>query len=514
MDARFEEDEQVFTHPRDPYTRVDILPSSRHVRVEVDGVTIAESSKRHLVDLNARTLDEISARGVAVPRYDRSALRPRILHVGVGGFHRAHLAFYMHELAATGSDWGIRGLGVLDADARMDAILRSQDYLYTLVERGDGEPRSEVIGSIIDYVLAIDDPAAVAVKIADPETAILSLTITESGYSLDKPNPTIESIAGGLARRRAETGAALTILSCDNIAGNGRVAREAVLRFCDERNAELARWVETTCSFPNSMVDRITPQTTDRDRAWLRDTLGIDDGWPVIAEPFRQWVIEDEFASGRPPLEEVGVLFSDRVHDWELYKLRMLNATHSCIAYLSALAGIVYVDEAMATPPLRRFLERFLRYEAIPTLKEIPEYPRLEYAMTVLDRFASTGVRDQIARLCIDGTAKFPVFLIPTIERQLEREGPVECAALALAGWARYLATTPAAGRASDPSAEHSARYAKRAMDDPVAFLDLTTVFPPAVRDSARFRGVFAASSHSLASLGPIGALEALPGTP
>jgi mannitol 2-dehydrogenase len=392
----------------------------------------------------------------------------------------------------------------------MEAILRSQDYLYTLVEKGEGEPRSQVIGSIIDYVLAVDEPEAVAVKIADPDTAILSLTITESGYSLASPNPTIEAIAGGLARRRADTGTALTILSCDNIPGNGKVAQAAVLRVCEERNAELAHWVGRTCSFPNSMVDRITPQTTEADRAWLRDSLGIDDAWPVVTEPYRQWVVEDDFASGRPPFEEVGVLFSDRVHDWEQYKLRMLNATHTCMAYLSALAGIVYVDEAMATPPLRRFLERFLWDEVIPTLEEIPDHPPTEYATTVLTRFANTGVRDQIARICIDGTAKVPTFVIPTIERQLTRDGPVECAALALAGWARYLATTPPAARAPDSSAEHSASYAKRSMQDPVSFLDLATVFPLALRESERFRNAFAAASRSLASLGPIGAVEAL----
>jgi mannitol 2-dehydrogenase len=464
------------------------------------------------LELRASTLGDVAGRGVPVPRYDRSALRPRILHLGVGGFHRAHLALYVHELAATGSEWGIRGLGLLDADRRMAATLSSQDYLYTLVERGEGEPRPQVIGSIVDYVLAVGDPEVVAEQIADPETAILSLTITEAGYSLERPNLTIQAIARGLARRRAETGAALTILSCDNIQGNGKVARAAVLRVCEERDAALARWVESTCTFPSSMVDRITPQTADADRAWLRDTVGIVDGWPVIAEPFRQWVVEDEFAAGRPAFEEVGVLFTDRVHDWELYKLRMLNATHTCMAYLSALAGIVYVDEAMATPPLRRFLERFLEDEVVPTLEEIPGYPPAEYAITVLNRLASTGVRDQIQRLCIDGTAKVPTFVIPTIERQLAHGGPVECATLALAGWARYLAMTPAKARAPDASWEESASYAKRSLEDPVAFLDLTTVFPPALRDSERFRQVFSASSRSLASHGPIGAVEALHG--
>jgi mannitol 2-dehydrogenase len=465
---------------------------------------------RRTVDLQTGTLGEIAARGVPVPRYDRSRLRRRILHLGVGGFHRAHLALYAHELAATGSDWGIRGLGVLDADRRMEAVLRSQDYLYTLVEKGNGEPRPQVVGSIVDYVLAIDDPAALAVKLADPETSILSLTITESGYSLAGPNRTIEAIAGGLARRRAETGAALTILSCDNIPGNGEVARAAALRVCEARDAELARWVESTCTFPNSMVDRITPQTTEADRAWLRDSIGIDDAWPVVTESFRQWVLEDEFAAGRPRFEEVGVLFSGRVHDWEQYKLRMLNATHTCMAYLSALAGIEYVDEAMATAPLRQFLERFLSQEVIPTLEEIPGHPPEDYATTVLSRFASTGVRDQIARICIDGTAKVPAFVLPTIERQLARDGPVECAALALAAWSRYLATTPAAERAPDAGADQAVSDAERALEDPVAFLGLTSVFPLALRDSERFRDAFAASARSLASLGPIGAVEAL----
>ncbi len=159
------------------------------------------------LDLHARTLDEIAARGAPVPRYDRTKLRPRILHLGVGGFHRAHLALYVHELAEAGSDWGIRGLGVLDDDRRMESVLRSQDYLYTLVEKGEGEPRAQVVGSIVGYVLAVDDAAAVALQIADPEVAILSLTITESGYSLEEPNPTIEAIAGGLTRRRADSGA-------------------------------------------------------------------------------------------------------------------------------------------------------------------------------------------------------------------------------------------------------------------------------------------------------------------
>jgi mannitol 2-dehydrogenase len=455
-------------------------------------------------------LKAIAARGIPVPTYDRSALDPRVLHLGVGGFHRAHLALYAHELAEAGSDWGIRGLGLLPGDLRMREALAPQDYLYTLVERGNDEPQPQVIGSIVDFVVAVDDPGAFAAQIADPRIEILSLTITESGYSLETRNPTIEAIVDGLDARRAAGDAPLTILSCDNLPGNGTVARNAVMAVCEERGSPLAQWVDSVCTFPNSMVDRITPQTSPGDREWLSATWGIDDAWPVVAEPFRQWVLEDRFAAGRPRFEDAGALFTEDVRSWELYKLRMLNAAHSCMAYLSALAEIVYVDEAMGVLPMRRFLERLLHDEAIPTLTEIPGHPRVDYAESVLERFENTGVRDQIARLCIDGTAKFPVFLIPTIERQVELGGSVDRAALALAGWARYLATTPPEDRAPDAGADHAATYARRSLDDPGAFLGLGDVFPASLRESEQFSDAFAGATRSLAALGPIGAVERL----
>jgi mannitol 2-dehydrogenase len=459
------------------------------------------------LSLSTSNLTEIERLGVDVPHYDRRALAPRILHLGVGGFHRAHMALYTNELAEGGGDWAIRGIGLLDADRRMASVLESQDYLYTLVERDSNESRPRIVGSIIDYVLVAGEPAAFADQIANPDVAILSMTITEGGYSLAKPNLTLEAIASGLDVRREAGGAPLTILSCDNLPGNGNVAREAITRACEARSEELVRFVETSCTFPNSMVDRITPQTTDDDRAWLRNEIGIDDGWPVVAEPFRQWVIEDAFAAGRPRFEDVGALFTDRVHDWELYKLRMLNATHSCMAYLMAIAGVVYVDEAVANPTVRQYLERFLSTEAIPTLTEIPGHPAAEYARTVLGRLENTGVRDQIARLCIDGTAKFPSFLIPTIERQLELGGPLDCAALALAGWARYLATMPSAERAHDPHGDQAAAFAVRSLDDPRAFLEFDQVFTPRLRQSDRFGDAFVNASNELAARGSLGAM-------
>jgi mannitol 2-dehydrogenase len=458
------------------------------------------------VALNARNLAAVAELGVPTPDYDRAALAPRILHVGVGGFHRAHMAVYTDELAAAGADWGIRGVGLLEADRRMADVLRRQDRLYTVIERDSDSSRPRVVGSIVDFAFVAGDADAFSALLVEPDLAILSLTITEGGYSIATPNATIEVIVAGLDARRRAGGAPLTILSCDNLPGNGDVARAAITAVAHERSAPLARWIESSCTFPNSMVDRITPQTKEDDRIWLREAIGLDDGWPVVCEAFRQWVIEDVFAAGRPNWDNAGALFTARVHDWELYKLRLLNASHSCMAYLAALAGVVYVDEAMALPAVRAYLEQFLEREAIPTLTEIPGHPASEYAATVLQRFENTGVRDQIARLCIDGTAKFPSFLIPTIEAQLAREGQMRCAALALAAWHRYLATVPDAERAPDSRGERAVALAQQSLDEPVAFLELNEVFTAPLRGSERFRRTFAEAASELARAGPLGA--------
>ncbi|WP_028067675.1 mannitol dehydrogenase family protein [Solirubrobacter soli] len=450
-------------------------------------------------------LSDIARRGLPVPLYDRSRLVPRIVHVGVGGFHRAHLAVYVHELAAAGSDWAIAGLGLLDADAAMRDALAPQDELYTLIEKGAGEPTAEVIGSIVRYVHAPpDDGHAVADLIAAPATAILSLTVTEGGYAEPQELPgTFDRLAAGLARRRALALGPVTVLSCDNLPGNGDAARAAMVNAAARIDDRLATWVGEQCTFPNSMVDRITPQTQDADRRWLRERLGVDDRWPVVCEPFRQWVIDGEFAAGRPPWEDAGVLFTDRIHDWERYKLRFLNAGHSSIAYLSALAGVELVHEALAVPEIRAFLEELLYREALPTVPEIPGHPRERYVESVLERFANPGVGDQIARLCIDGSAKFRTFLVPTISRQLELGGPIDCATTALAAWARYLGTSPEI--AFDASGEEARRYGALAVDDPLAFL----AFDPMseLRDSERFRTAFDAAYRKLAADGPLAAL-------
>ena len=464
---------------------------------------------RTSIALSEAALPAIAARGVPVPSFDRQRLVPRILHVGVGGFHRAHMALYTHELAELGSEWGIRGVGLLAQDVRMAAALAPQDHLYTLVERGSDTRSPQVVGSIIDYRLAHTEPNVASELIADPDVSIVSLTITEAGYGDGgrSGTTTFDVIAAGLEQRCAAGRLPVTIVSCDNLPGNGDAARRSTLIAGRRRGAWLAEWIERQCTFPNSMVDRITPVTSDGDRAWLREVVGIEDRWPVVAEPFRQWVIEDVFANGRPRWEDVGVLFTDRVHDWELYKLRLLNAGHSSMAYLCTLAGMTYVDEAMATAEVRQFLERLLHLEAVPSLQHIPGHPASDYVASVLDRFANTGVRDQIARLCIDGSAKFPTFLLPTVAFQLEHDGPIAGSALALAGWARYLATLPAGDQASDVAGDAARQHARQAADDPARFLDFAAVFPLEVADSGRFRIAFA---DAWDRIGEVGALAAM----
>lgn len=464
------------------------------------------------IPVSSATLPRLADRGVSVPGYEREGHVPRIVHIGVGGFHRAHQARYLDELAAEGGGWRICGVGARPADRAMADALLPQDCLYTLVEHGDTVPAVRVIGSIVEYRLAAPDPEPMVEAIARPETAVVSLTITESGYgSAEGEDPGVfEAIAVAASRRAAARMAPITILSCDNVLHNGEVTREATLRAARRVDARAARWLEAECTFPSSMVDRITPATTDGDRAWLRDGHGIDDRWPVVTESFRQWVIEDRFASDRPPLERVGAIFTDRVGDWETYKLRMLNATHSALAYLAALAGVRWVDEALRVPELRHLIETFLHAEVLPTIDPIAGHPPADYAAMVLDRFSGNGVRDQIARLCIDGTTKMATFLMPTIEHQVATGGPIAASATALAAWARYLASVPVGEQAHDPFGDEARRYAQDAVADPPRFLAFKRVFPPRVATDSRFRDAFSATLQSLAARGPLATAAAI----
>ncbi len=458
------------------------------------------------LSVSAATLPALSER-VASPAYDRSSLRRSIVHFGVGGFHRAHLATYIDELANGGNrDWSIVGAGVMASDARMADVLSSQDNLYTLVSRGAEESEVAIIGSIVDFVLAVDDATPLIDQIANPDTQIVSMTITEGGYPVDDnsgefvparslPNGAFAIIALGLEQRRSNGGGPLTVMSCDNIMTNGHVARTAILGEAARHSRELVEWIEANVRFPNSMVDRITPATTPGDGEWLEQTYGIADAWPVVAEPFRQWVVEDDFGGDRLPLETLDVIITDDIDPYELTKLRLLNAGHSCLAYLAALDGFARVDEAMADPVLREFVTRLLHVEAKPTLPAAAGIDLDEYIASLIERFSNPGVGDQISRLCLDGTAKFPKFLLPTVRAQLaghDSQGVnVARSALALAGWCEYLATSETPS--PDPQLDLAIKFAKASQDDPLAFLAFDDVFGADLATSPDFANAFEA---------------------
>src|ERR1700676_5371850 len=343
--------------------------------------------------LNKSTLAHIP---IDKPSYDRDEIGIGIVHFGVGGFHRAHQARYVDRLLEMGlaTEWGICGVGVLPGDRKMADVMAAQDGLHTLlVENPDGSREARVIGSIVDYRYAPDDPEAVIELLAAPSTRIISLTITEGGYNIDNLAGSAGSAGGGvtvfglvadaLARRRDRGIASPTIVSCDNIEGNGEVARHAFTTYAEREHPGLGVWMSTHPRFPNSMVDRITPATTPDVIALLADEFGVEDQWPVVAEPFTSWVLEDDFSDGRPPLEGAGALLVDDVTPYELMKLRLLNASHQSLCYFAYLAGYRLVHDAASDPLFAEFLLEYMDSEPTPTLKPVPGIDLPDYKRTL-----------------------------------------------------------------------------------------------------------------------------------
>jgi mannitol 2-dehydrogenase len=476
--------------------------------------------------LDAAALERLDP-SITVPTYARDQLDRSIVHIGVGGFHRAHLATYVDELCRLGHrDWSIVGAGVLAGDAAMASALAAQDYLYTLITRGADHTEVEVIGSIVDYIHAVPQADALISKIADPATQILSLTVTEGGYPVDDvtgafrpdapeaaPGSAFDLIAAGLDQRRRDGLGPITVMSCDNIMSNGHVTRTATLGTAERIDGDLASWIGESVAFPNSMVDRITPATGDADRDWLTANYGLTDRWPVVTEPFRQWVVEDSFGGARPPLDELDVIVTTDVEPYELMKLRLLNAGHSCLAYLAALEGFASVDAAMADPQLRRFVEAFLDREAKPALPPVAGIDLDAYTRTVVERFSNPQIGDQIARLCLDGSAKFPKFLLPTVRAQVADGGPLALSALALAGWCEYLNGTDQHGepivRAADPALATAVQHAERAQHDPRAFLQFSEVFGSDLAVPGRYQDAFVGALTTLRERGVRSAIDA-----
>lgn len=400
---------------------------------------------------------------IATPQYDRSAVTPGIVHIGVGGFHRAHQAMYLDGLMNQGEalDWGIVGVGVMPGDKRMQQALAAQDYLYTLVvKHPDGRYEPRVIGSTVGYLFAPEATEAVIEQMADSQIRIVSLTVTEGGYNFhpvsgefdldntqihdDLANPTKPSSSFGLVvealvRRRERGISPFTVMSCDNIQGNGDVAKRMFISYARARDGELGEWVATQVAFPNAMVDRITPVTSEADINELSQHFDIEDAWPVVCEPFTQWVLEDHFPLGRPALDKVGVQLVDDVEPYELMKLRLLNASHQALTYFGYLAGYRYAHEVCQDPLFVDFLLGYMREEGSPTLAPVPGVDLEAYRLTLIERFANPQIKDTLARLCAESSDRIPKWLVPVIRQQLANGGEIKRSAAVVASWARYV---------------------------------------------------------------------------
>jgi fructuronate reductase/mannitol 2-dehydrogenase len=448
--------------------------------------------------LRQETLPTLPAH-VDVPQYDRSCLVPSVVHIGVGGFHRAHQALYFDDLAARGeTGWGVVGVGL--HRPQMGEVLQAQDGLFTVVERGAQGQSARVVGSVLHYLYAPSDPEAVVRALADTRTRLVTLTVTGGGYLVDEegdfqsddpdvqhdlahpeaPRSMVGFLVEGLRRRRDDGTGPFTVLSCDNLPDSGAAARTAVVGFARLRDRALARWIDQHCTFPTSMVDRITPETSPEARDQIEAELGVPDRWPVVTEPFRQWIVEDDFCAGRPPLEQVGVEFVRDVHPYKLVKARMLNGGHSALGYLGSLLGHRTTDEAMRDDDVRTVLDRMLAEEVLPLLPAPPGLDLEDYRRTTIERFANPAIGDSLARLCRRGSTKVPTYLLPSLHEAVQHRTPRPLLVLSVAAWMRYLRGSDLAGNpveVEDARAGALQALALRGLDDPRPLLGARSVF-------------------------------------
>lgn len=418
---------------------------------------------------------------VVRPEYDRSALKTGIVHLGIGAFMRAHMAVATEAALAAGDlRWGITGVSLRQADTR-DALV-PQDGLYTLAirdadARGQPRQRLQVIGAVNRLLVAPENPRAVMEAIAAPDTRMVSLTVTEKGYCHDPatgalrldhpdivhdlahpqaPRSAVGMIVYGLQLRHARGVRPITLMSLDNLPANGRVLRAAVLRFAEEMDSSLCAWIKAECRFPCSMVDRIVPRTTDADRASVSQALGCTDAWPVLGEPFFDWAVEDDFAADRPDWRLGGARFVVDAEPFERLKLRMVNGTHSSLAYLGVMAGWQTVDQAMAQPALREHLDALMRDEIEPTLPPLPGLDLVAYRHNLLARYANPALAHRTQQIAMDGSQKLPQRLLGTVRDRLAQGLPVPRMALGLAAWMHFLRGVDELGatyRVDDPHA-------------------------------------------------------------
>ncbi|WP_181703900.1 mannitol dehydrogenase family protein [Chthonobacter albigriseus] len=451
--------------------------------------------------------------GISRPDYDRAAVTPGIVHLGIGAFHRAHQAVYVDALLRRDPSWGIVGASLRSPETA-DA-LNPQDGLYTLAVREDERTDFAVIGSILEVIVAPRERERLLALMADPRVRIVTLTVTEKGYChdpatgrLDENHPGIRAdladptapgttpglLVEALARRRAAGVQPFTVLSCDNLPANGRTVRRIVARYAELRDPAIGRHVETEVAFPCSMVDRIVPATTDADRAAVAEALGTADAWPVMTEPFTQWVVEDDFPAGRPRLEDVGVEMVADVEPFELMKLRMLNGSHSTLAYLGYLAGYETVADVMADPAFAALVHGLMTSEVMPTLV-VPGIDLPAYRDALIRRFRNRGLRHRTWQIAMDGSQKLPQRLLGTIRDRLASGASINRLSLGVAAWMAYVRGVDEQGRAidvRDPLAERFRAVADAAGEDAArlanGYLEIVDVFGTALPADPRFR--------------------------
>jgi mannitol 2-dehydrogenase len=470
--------------------------------------------------LSLATLSQ-AAETAAIPTYDRASLKAGIVHFGVGNFHRAHQAIYLDDLFNEGQDhdWAIIGAGMLPSDAAMREKLAAQDFLTTVVEQDNNKTSARVTAPMID-ILTIGDSKAIIAKLTDPAIRIVSMTITEGGYFIDasgKFNPAHPAIAAdgqnpgepktvfglvvaGLKARREKGLQAFTVMSCDNIPHNGVVTANAVIGTAKLSDPAFADWIKENVSFPNSMVDRITPATGTREIELLKDAFQIEDNWPVYCEEFKQWVLEDKFPAGRPSLEKAGVTFVTDVAPYELMKIRILNGGHAAIAYPAALMDIHFVHDSMEDPLIRAFLAKLENDEIIPIVPPVPNTSLKDYFAKIEHRLLNPKIADTIPRLAQDGSNRQPKFILPSTLDRLRQGQDVVGLSLVSALWCRYFAGTTDSGKEivfNDASADRLHEAALKAKDDPMAFLVFDDIFGE-VAKSELFRKRFADALKTL----------------
>ncbi len=478
--------------------------------------------------LSLSTLDRLP-RDVRRPDYDLSAVTVGVVHLGVGAFHRAHQAVYLDDCLARGAtDWAVCGASLRSPDT--SEALDPQDGLYTLAVQSGAGNDLRVVGSLRRLLVAPRDPQGLLAAMSDPRVRIVTLTVTEKGYchdpatgTLDETHPDIVAdlanpsaprsapgyLVEALARRRAAGIAPFTVLCCDNLPANGETVARVVTRLAHLRDPELGRWVQGEVAFPCTMVDRIVPATTDADRAMVAGRLGLEDAWPVMAEPFSQWVIEDHFPAGRPPLEEVGAQLVADVRPYEDMKLRLLNGSHSTLAYLGYLAGKQTISDVMAVPAFARLVAALQDGEVTPTVPAPPGADLSAYKQALRERFANPALKHRTWQIAMDGSQKLPQRLLAPIRDRLKAGDPLPLLALGVAGWMRYVSGQDETGQpidVRDPLAGRFAAVAAGAGGDPDKLADgllaIREVFGTDLPADPRFTGPVRAALADLYAQG------------